>query len=248
MPSMSKNILTFVALCGAVATAHADVILSSAHRDPRWGIDFSSSVWESFSFTTGSQAYALDSVSMHLSSVVPGSVQVSLYSQMLRSYYCGWGPGGMCTTSAPGLSLSVAGLQTVQGEGAYTFKFAQRPVLQADTIYWIVFQGLGDAALKYYEFGYESLPNWKDLWESETGAEVYQFARSPSHIPPCSTCDPYELGVDWMVHSGINVFQVDGTRVAEVPEPGSLPLVALGLAGALAFTSRRARGGRGGSG
>lgn len=248
MLSTSKKILALVALCGAAATANADVILSSSHRAPGMGIDFSSSAWESFSFTTGSQAYALDSVSIHLSSVVPGPAQVSLYTQMLRPEYCGWTPDGMCLTSAPGVSLSVADLQYVEERGDYTFEFAQRPILAADSIYWIVFQGIGDAALRYYEFTYENLPDWRDLWLSETGAEVYQFARSPSRIPPCSTCDPYELGVDWMVHSGINVFQVDGTRVAEVPEPGSLPLVALGLAGALAFTSRRARGGRGGSG
>lgn len=244
MLSKSKKFLAVVVLCVATTASHADVILSSYHRDPFFGIKFSSSIWDSFSFITGQEAYALDSVSMHLSSIVPGSVQVSLYSHSIRSFDCSWGLPATCTTPAPGSSLSTAGLQSVHAEGDYTFEFDERPVLRPDSIYWVVFQGLGDAELRYYEFGWQNLTDWRDQWVSETGAEVYQFARSPATYDRCLACGPEVTGIDWMVHSGVNLLQVNGTRVAEVPEPGTLPLLALGLAGVIgAWRFRRdARG------
>lgn len=254
MGKNSRNLALMLAFFVGVNQSDAATIVSSYPVTADGSsFSFSDVAWESFGFKTGPvDAYRLDAVTMRLSGHGAGEVHVSIFDTVTRSRACGWSQAGgttYCNYLAPGTSVGSLGSLPVQAKSDYKFRPVADLTLLPDTLYWVVFKGSRGASFKYFERPASDIPYtgdpgygfspWQGLYTSETGAKPFDFAKSPGFdqwIAPGVT-QPSVLGQDWMYHSGLNIYSVEGTRIAvAVPEPST---AALFLAGGLVVALRR---------
>lgn len=228
--------------------ARAEIILSSYPvRTEGSSFAFSSTSWEAIGFRTGSgYSYDLRSITMRLSSLSGGLVEVGVYSSGVRQFECGWSQWGgstYCSYRAPESLIGQLHPQSISTKDDYKFLANGLTRLLPDTLYWIVFKGVGSGDFKYYEHAYADVPYtgdpgwgfspWQGLYRSEVGATPYDFEKSPGYGSYSNgTFIPGVIGYDWSPHSGLNAIEIIGAA-STVPEPSTFALLFIATLGCL---------------
>lgn len=249
MLTATKGLTAVLILFGSSqVVANASTILSSySGTQEGTSFQFSSSKSEAIGFITGSSdRYEVNTVKLRLSSSARGEVSVGIYDTAIRTRECGWSlinGFSYCSYKAPGELIGSVSIKAVEQKDDYSFGFSDVG-LQPDALYWVVFQGIDAGTFRYFENAFDpswydpltSYSNWMSSYKSDTGAKIYDFASSP-----CSTnnwCPTSTLGMDWQYHSGLNIVEINGI-VADVPNPATAGLFAIGMAGLIGARKRR---------
>lgn len=253
--SCLKSVFTLAVAIAAGQAGAASILSSYPVGIEGSSFTFSASSWESFGFKTGpTNTYLLDSVTMRLSAGQAGIVDVSLYGTTTRTRPCGWSQDTgtkYCNYLAPDKPIGSFVSTLVGAKADYTFRPASELTLLPETLYWVVFKAAGGESFRYYERPFSDVPHtgdpgqglspWKGLYSSQTGAQPFDFAKSPGFDlnPAPGVFVPSVLGQDWMYHSGLNIYSIEGTLLpAAIPEPTTLALMLVG--GLVLIAYRRA--------
>lgn len=163
MKARKLMMIATAAWCMTTAAPAAVLLSSYPVRTEGSGFDFSATKWEAIGFRMGPDiSYDIDQVTLRLSSVTSGQVDVGIYATSRQSFQCGWsieGGNSYCQFSAPGKLVGQLTSQTVSTKADYTFSAGDPVRLDAGQLYWVVFKGVGNTTFKYYEHAFSDLPN-----------------------------------------------------------------------------------------
>jgi len=199
-------------LCGLLfaAVASSGPIYNNLSNGSGTGGDINSNTWYADAFSTDSNTYALQNVTLELKGdSTSGTFSIWLYSSTSNA------PGSPLMTLGNSLSDS-----SISSSGFAPYSYAGGGyALAANTMYWIVVGGT-------------SLPGFDVAWEGSLSSTI-------TSVGPGATASSSNGGSSWFAHAlnsdyKPNLMEVDSGGAA-IPEPGSLLLT---LAAAVLFGFR----------
>jgi hypothetical protein len=213
-------VLPYVLILCSVACAKADDIVGNLLSGDNGQNGISSTTGWAVSFTMGSNAYTLSDVQIDLVGIVVTEPTFELESD-------DGAPTNdvLVTFEDPNFGL-LSGVQTFTFLPEAPYTSASPYILTANTTYWLVAIGPTSA---------------KTGWANSSGAAPTGEGATYGGRDETSG----GTGIWGGAEANINLFEVDGTADATVPEPGSGGLAIIGLALFLLATGRKTLAGRG---
>jgi hypothetical protein len=230
---MKSKLLTFLAILALVGAARAELVISNFDQITEFPAYLGNNYWRGQSFQTSSGDWTLNSVVLNIGApYVPNfagatDIEVAIYSNSgsdLPDTSLGVlsGPSTIPAGTPPGPPGTFFNATYTSGSGLS---------LNGDTRYWIVVHGnvAGEESQDYF--------GWSQALDgTTTGAWTIPFTNPTAYSQ--------NAGGIWYAgptsDNGVQIFEINATGAAPIPEPGTWVAMAV-FAGGAAFAGWRRR-------